>query len=85
MLTYKQWKEFVEWYKDRYWTTNYEEAVLPTSKQEEEEQAWKEKLTEILWPRRAKQKYIHKGWRVDTYLDKVFSELWLYCWPIFKD
>ena len=87
MLTDKQLKEFVDWYKSVYWDTSPETWTweLPHIKAEEEEQhinMWKNKLVEIMWQKNAKQPYIHKGWRADTRLGKVFSELRLYCWPV---
>lgn len=76
---------FAQWYEDRYGSRDYREVILPKEREEEEVKAWKEKLTEMLWERKAKQRYIHRWWRVDTYLGKIFSELWLYCWPVFTE
>lgn len=90
MLTQKQIKQFVDWYKELYWIDSYTEVApwnkwLPCIFDHEEEkhiQMWKDKLTRIIWPRKSKREYIHKWWRKDTILWKVFSDLWLWYWPI---
>jgi hypothetical protein len=87
MLTEKQLKEFVERYKCVYWDTSkatgtWELPHIPADKEDEHIRKWKQYLTMLIWPRRSKRKYIHKWWREDTWLGKVFEELWLCYWPV---
>ncbi len=91
MLTKKQIKQFTDWYKNLY-SINCNTEVpqwLPCIFDTEEEahiQMWKNKLSEIIWPRISKRPYIHKWWRKDTWLWKVFEELRLWYWPrVVKD
>ena len=87
MFNEKQQQEFVEFYISLYGDTSKETGTgelphIKASEEEEHKRIREEKLTEILWPRKAKLPYIHKGWRKDTRLWKVMEELWLCYWPV---
>lgn len=87
MFTKEQQKEFVEFYISLYWDTSKETGTweLPHIKANEKEKhikMRKDKLTEIIWPKKSKRSYIHKWWRKDTRLWRIFEELWLCYWPI---
>ena len=86
-LNDKKVMEFIEWYKSIYWDTSEKTWTwqLPHINADEEEEhikMWKEKLTELLWPKNAKKTYTHKGWRTESLLDAVFSSLRLWYWPV---
>lgn len=90
MLTDKQQKAFVDWYLERYYPNKGEglEKPLPlphvhVEKKQEEIEAWKERLTKIIWPKKAKQTYKIRPYWKETILHKVFSSLWLCYAPIF--
>ena len=87
MLTEKQQLEFVERYRSIYWDTSkatgtWELPHIPAEKEEEHRKMWEDKLTEIIWPRKAKSIYKIRPYWPETVLHKVFSSLWLCYWPV---
>ena len=87
MLTDKQIQQFVERYKSIYGDTSkdtwtWEIPHIRAEDEEEHRRMWKEKLTEIIWPRNSKKVYKVRAYWPQTILDRVFSELWLCFWPV---
>lgn len=85
-LTYKQEQEFIEFYKWLYGDTSeatwtWELPKIPKSKEEEHIKLWKDTLTKIIWPRKAKSLYKMRPYGKQTVLDYVFSRLWMWYWP----
>lgn len=90
MLTDKQQQAFIDWYLERYYSNKGEGMEkplplphVPVEKKQEEIEAWKECLTKIIWPKKAKQTYKVRPYWPQSVLNKVFSMLWLWYWPIF--
>lgn len=86
MRNEKAEKEFIEFYKGLYGDTSKETGTwkLPTISPEEEEEhkrMWKEELTKILGKKNANRVWKVRPYGPQTYLDYVFSWLWLGYWP----
>jgi len=87
MLTEKQQKAFVEFYKSLYWDTSkktwtWELPHIPANKEEEHIKMWNDFLIKLIWPRKAKRVYKVRPYGPETVLHKVFSSLWLNYWPV---
>ena len=79
-------EKFIEFYRGLYGDTSKATGTweLPTIKPEEEEEhirMWKEELTKILGKKNAKRVWKIRPYWPQTYLDYVFSWLWLGYWP----
>lgn len=94
LLTDKQVDEYVKWFRKNYW--EYCEIdddgrlsipIIYCDNPEEEEKKhraiWLEEIKKLMW-KNANKKYIHKGWREESYAEAQFNALWLYHWPYFK-
>lgn len=85
MRTEKQQMERVNRYRWLYGDTSVATwtGQLPTitkAEQKLHERMWKRKLRLILWSK-ANRPYIHRWGRKDTYLGKIYSELYLAYFP----
>lgn len=85
-LTHKQEQEFIEFYKWLYGDTSeatwtWELPKIPKSKEEEHIKLWRDALTKIIWPKKAKSLYKIRPYGKQTVLDYVFSRLWMWYWP----
>lgn len=85
-LTHKQEQEFIEFYKWLYGDTSkatwtWELPKIPAEDEEAHIKMWKDKLTKIIWPKKAKSLYKMRPYGKQTVLDYVFSRLWLWYWP----
>ena len=84
-MTDKQQEQFIQFYYWLYWDTSKKwTGKLPTIFDGDEElhrNMWKLQLQKILGKTKSKQTYTHRGWRTETYLEYVFSWLWLAYWP----
>ena len=90
MLTQKQIQAFIEFYKWIYGDTSKKTGTgqLPHIKKEDEEKhkkMWYNFLESLIWPRKCKRMYTHKGWRQETILDYCFNNLWFGYWPIIDE
>lgn len=84
-MTDKQQEQFIQFYYWLYWDTSKKwTGKLPTIFDGDEElhrNMWKLQLQKILGKTKSKQTYTHRCWRTETYLEYVFSWLWLAYWP----
>lgn len=85
-LTRKQEQEFIKFYKWLYGDTSkstwtWELPKIPAEEEEAHIKMWKDKLTKILWPKKAKSLYKMRPYGKQTVLDYVFSRLWMWYWP----
>lgn len=94
LLTDKQVEQWVEWFKETYKNDAPIEAdgrmwipIIysdnPEQTEEEHKEMRKNKLRELM-KKNYDKKYIHRGWREDTYWNAQFNSIWLYNGPIFK-
>lgn len=80
----EQTKEFVKRYRNLYGDTSKELPTISKAEKKLHERMRKRKIR-ILLGSTWRQPYIHRGWRKDTYFGKVYSELYLWYFPIVKD
>lgn len=86
----KKEKKFIEFYRWLYGDTSkatwtWELPRISISEAENHKKMWKDEITKLLWPRRAKAVYKIRPYGPQTYLDYVFSWLWLDFWPTVID
>jgi len=87
MLTEKQEKFFIEFYKKLYWEPKDENGnpCIPHCKKSEEakhEQLWREMVKKMLW-KDCKKKYTHRWGRTETWEEMIFNRLYYNYWPYF--
>ena len=90
MRNEKKELQFIEFYRWLYGDTSeatwtWELPKIPKSEEEKHIKMWKDELTKILWPRYAKAIYKIRPYGKQTYLDYVFSWLWMWYWPTVVD
>ena len=80
MLTDKQGKEFVEFYRSLYGENNNEIPELDEGLEEEHKKLRKERIKKILW-REYYSTLLNKRNDKRTYGERVFEGLWFNYWP----
>jgi len=90
ILSTKQQQAFVDWYKSIYWDTSestwtWEIPKIPEEEQEKHVRMWIDFLKELMWPKKCKKIYRHRGGRKEDYLHLVFGNLYLNFWPTYID
>jgi hypothetical protein len=85
----KQTEEFVKWYRNLYGDTSVATWTweLPTISKAEEKlhKRMRKRKIKSLLGKQWNQPYYHRWGRKDTYLGKIYSELYLWYFPIVKD